>query len=265
MFNNEQPQETHLDDIDTMIDEASNADDSNVSHESITLSSGVVFTQEELNNMDPVVLEKLLKVKSGDENFSRGINAKAKRVKELEAQIAALQTPKKEVTPTPAPEAGTKSVGITEQYVMRQMARENFAKAKNVAIQQYGAEAVDIIGEKFAKLFQELVEVEGKFDADFNGIYSQAFVKLLADAEDKRVFDAFARFKNGITAEALKAEAEAKAKLELLNSKNSTTTGLPAGGAPVVAAPANNSKPSSLAEARMKWREGIEKMKNKGE
>lgn len=264
MFEETFVQETQNDEIETNLDEVHTDDSKSI--ESIKLSSGVEFTQEELEGMDPQILDKLLKVKAGDENFSRGINSKSKRVKELEAELAKLKpgvnVNVKPGTPvTPAPSAGQPQYGITEMYVMKQIARENFEKAKANAAAQYGNEVVNLIGEKLAPLFQDLVEGQAKHDADFNGIYTQAFATMLADKEDRRVFEAFSKFSNGINEDEIKAKAEADAKIQILESKNSSTTGLPAGGAQVVATPAENKRPSNLTEAKIKFREGMAKLK----
>lgn len=245
-------------------DEVIKTDDLSNDVESIKLSSGVEFTQEELEGMDPQILEKLLKVKAGDENFSRGINQKTLKIKELEAQLAAgkqVETPQPEVekpaTPAPAGESD-----ITKLYVMKQMAKENFAEAKSKAAVQYGDEVVNLIGAKYSTLFKDLVE-KGQHDANFDGLYSQAFINMLSDDADKSVFEAYTRFKQGINEEQIKVEAEAKAKVEILKAKESTTTGLPAGGAQVVTPPVVNAKPKTLAEAKKLWKEKVKEMKEK--
>lgn len=245
---------------DNLVAEALQADDAQVElqEQPIKLSSGVVFTTDELALMDPELKAKLLKVKQADENFARGYNAKVAELKALKAQAApaAPVASAPAAMPTSAPKAG-KELAPHELYLYKKMTEENFVAAKLEAERKYGSQVVAIIGTKLSSKFMEIVN-KGMYQFDFMYSFDRAFADLVA--QDPEVYNAFHTFKSGKTAEQLAAEAAAKAKAEILLSKESTTTGLPSGGQAVVTPPVAQDKPQGMKAAHSLFREKLKEL-----
>lgn len=250
------------DELDRAIDEAFNADEivvpeNPVQTPTIKFSNGVEFTSEELELMDPEVKAKLLKVKTGDENWTRGYNAKVAELKALKAQPAQTQ---QVATPTPATPTGTEKPKAYEAYLYKKMAYDNFIDAKIKAEKLYGLEVVNIIGEKMSSLFKQNVDA-GKYDYNFDYAFEKAFNTLLLS--DERVRTSFFAFTGkGKSEEQIKQESALAAQAEILKLKQDTTTGLPTGGAAVVTPPVDRTPVTGLKAAHSRFKEEMKKLYN---
>lgn len=126
------------------------------------------------------------------------------------------------------------------------MTSDRFTKAVQAAVAAYGAEVVEMITTKFGDIFRRLVS-EGKYDAQFDLLFSQGFAELMKDAN---AVTAYSNYKLGKTQEQIAEEARLKAQADILRATPATTTGIPVGGVAPVTAPATEpTQPRSLKEA----------------
>lgn len=234
-----------------------------VSTQEIKLSSGVQFTQEELEQMDPAVKAKLEKVKLADAQFTKGFNDKVAEINSLKSQLTSTVKPVETAkVETPAPKADASQViSPTDLFVFGMMTEEKIAKSKKKAIANYGEKATSIIEAEIQPVIEEAI-AKGQYELNFDIMWSSAYADLSITNPDLRraVFSHI----DGVEI-ASNATQEADAKLaaakEILESKVSTTTGVPQGGTSIVTPPASTPRPNGLKAAHEMFKAKMQELR----
>lgn len=252
---------------DQVVAEATQAEDVTVeipTTQTIKFSSGVEFTPEELESLDPEVKAKLLKVKDGDVNYAKGYNKLVQEVKALKEhdKKPEVKTDEAVVKETLAPKADVLSEddAAIKAYNLSRMTNEKFAIAVEEAKGKYGEKVVDIIGQKLSVQLKALVDA-GKYNTDFSAIFDQAFSTLVTS--DQATFDAFNAYKAGKTEEEIALAKEQEEKAKVLLQKETPPGTMPAGGSGVLNKPVVEGKPSTIKEANLKFKEAIREIYKK--
>lgn len=237
--------------------EVNDTDDAEVTTESqkVSFSNGVVFTPEELDAMDPALKAKLLKVKADEAQMQKGFNAK----------LQALKAAKPATTPAPKaeqPQVANNTDPVVKQFVYGQIVDKKYETAKAAAEAKYGHDVVSLLlGKQESINMINSAKESCNVNFDFDGLFTTLFANNISS--DEAMLNAFNEFKGAKPEAEIKKEAEAKAKLELLKTKQVQTSGLPNGGERVIEPPVENTPPSRMADAHRRAAEMIAELRNK--